>query len=61
MQFSPVLHAYITSAYQEQQIIKGEIPALLIFRQDLSTLAYHTVWGLHYNPDTGAFSMDPVG
>jgi hypothetical protein len=57
-QFSPVLRAYITDQYRDQQLIRGEIPSSLLFEQDLSTLDDRTNWVLSYDANTGAFAIN---
>jgi hypothetical protein len=41
-QFTPVLQAYITSDYQETQILRGAIQSPLVWSQDLALLPAET-------------------
>ncbi|KAG6380468.1 hypothetical protein JVT61DRAFT_8618 [Boletus reticuloceps] len=56
--FQPVLRGYITSDYQEGQIVKGQISVPYIFEQDLSTLDDNTTWNLSYDTATGKVSIN---
>ncbi|KAG6380461.1 hypothetical protein JVT61DRAFT_8604 [Boletus reticuloceps] len=55
--FQPVLRAYITSQYNEAQIVRGEIATPIIFEQNLAALDDITVWDLRFNAASGRFSM----
>ncbi|KAF8125285.1 hypothetical protein EV363DRAFT_1453877 [Boletus edulis] len=55
--FQPVLRAYITSQYTDDQIVRGEISAPIIFEQNLAALSDVTVWDLRFDAATGRFSI----
>ena len=54
-----VLQAYITSDYQEGQILHGPIPAPVIWAQDLAALPESSHWHLTFDPVTGHYAIVP--
>jgi len=58
-QFSPILRAYITTEYEDHEIIRAPISVPLIFEKDLLKLDDSTVWIVYYSPVTGQFKINP--
>ncbi|KAG1757722.1 hypothetical protein EDB19DRAFT_59526 [Suillus lakei] len=56
-QFTPVLRAYVTSGYQETQILRGEIQSPVLWDQDLAALPETTTWNLTRDAATGRYSI----
>jgi len=58
-QFTPVLGGYMTSDYQENEILKGQISTPRLFGQDLVQLAPDTNWLVTYNMSSGVYKIEP--
>ena len=43
-QFTPTLRGYITSAYQQNQVIRAAIETKCMFKQDLNLLNSNSTW-----------------
>ncbi|KAG1772539.1 hypothetical protein EV702DRAFT_1201396 [Suillus placidus] len=56
-QFTPRLHAYVTSDYKETQILTGEIQSPLLWNEDLAALAETTTWNLTWDGNTGYYKI----
>ncbi|KAG1799883.1 uncharacterized protein HD556DRAFT_73814 [Suillus plorans] len=56
--FTPVLPVYITSDYEETDIVRGQVDTPAMWPQDLTTLAQSTTWNLARDPNTGHYSID---
>ncbi|KAG1836442.1 hypothetical protein DFJ58DRAFT_846954 [Suillus subalutaceus] len=56
-QFTPILHVYITSDYQETAILRGAINTPVIWMQDLAVLAENTTWNLKCDMATGRYTV----
>ncbi|KAG2073450.1 hypothetical protein BDR04DRAFT_1094974 [Suillus decipiens] len=56
-QFTPKLRAYITSDYQETEILRGEIQSPLVWEMNLATLSVSTTWTLKWDANTGRYSI----
>ncbi|KAF9220785.1 hypothetical protein BS17DRAFT_820308 [Gyrodon lividus] len=59
-QFTPVLRAYVTTQYQETQIIRDEVDTPVIWERDLTKLAKDTTWVLARDEQTGWYKITPV-
>ncbi|CAG7849727.1 SubName: Full=Uncharacterized protein {ECO:0000313/EMBL:CCA71574.1} [Serendipita indica DSM 11827] len=57
--YHPILRAYMTSDYQETEVISGEIQTGMIWERDLAQLEDTTNWRLTYNGSTGQYSLSP--
>ncbi|KAF8232867.1 hypothetical protein L208DRAFT_915782 [Tricholoma matsutake] len=57
VEFSPVLSAYVTSNYRENEMIKGGIQSPVLWREDLGQLGSHTNWRLQRRPSTGGYEI----
>ncbi|KAG1724090.1 uncharacterized protein EDB91DRAFT_1171505 [Suillus paluster] len=55
--FTPTLRLYITSDYQETEILRGAIDTPAIWSRDLSALSESTIWNLSRDPATGRYSI----
>ncbi|KAG8854915.1 hypothetical protein FRB91_002975 [Serendipita sp. 411] len=60
-QFTPVLSAYVTSQYQQTQILRGEIQTGEIWKQDLSPLKETTTLIFSRDNATGQYSLTIAG
>jgi hypothetical protein len=58
-EFTPILGGYMTSDYQENQILKGQISTSRLFGQDLVQLAPDTNWLVTYNMGSGVYKIEP--
>ncbi|KAG1864410.1 hypothetical protein F4604DRAFT_1928862 [Suillus subluteus] len=56
-QFTPILHVYITSDYQETAILRGAIDTPAIWTQDLTALAENMTWNLKRDTATGRYTV----
>ncbi|KAG1904403.1 uncharacterized protein F5891DRAFT_1275939 [Suillus fuscotomentosus] len=56
--FTSVLPIYITSDYEETDIVRGQVDTPAMWMQDLTTLAQSTTWNLARDPTTGRYSID---
>jgi hypothetical protein len=52
-----MLRAYVTSDYQESEILKGEIHSPLLWERDLATLAETITWNLTWDPATDRYTI----
>ncbi|KAG8854917.1 hypothetical protein FRB91_002977 [Serendipita sp. 411] len=59
-QFTPLLSAYVTSQYQQTEILRGEIQTPNIWTQDLAKLKETTTLIFSRNKATGQYSLKPV-
>ncbi|EGN93641.1 hypothetical protein SERLA73DRAFT_189372 [Serpula lacrymans var. lacrymans S7.3] len=59
-QFTPILRAYITSDYQETDILRGAIQTKAIWEVNLAELRETTTWNLSREPHTGIFKITPA-
>ncbi|KAG9052200.1 hypothetical protein FS842_010340 [Serendipita sp. 407] len=57
-QFTPVLSAYVTSQYQQTEILRGAIQTAEIWRQDLSQLRERTTLIFSRDNATGRYSLN---
>jgi hypothetical protein len=55
--FTPMLRAYVTSDYQEREILKGEIHSPLLWEKNLAELAETTTWNLMWDPVTDRYTI----
>ena len=55
--YHPTLRAYITSDYQENEVISGEIQTASIWERDLAQLEETTNWILSYDGGSGMYSL----
>jgi hypothetical protein len=53
--FTPKLRAYITSDYQESQILDVAILSDVIWEEDLDGLSQSTTWSLERDPASGRY------
>ncbi|KAG8833562.1 hypothetical protein FRC17_010444 [Serendipita sp. 399] len=60
-QFTPVLTAYVTSQYQQTQILKGAIQTPAIWKQDLAELSESTTLIFSRDKATGRYSLEIAG
>jgi hypothetical protein len=60
VQFTPILRAYITTDYQETQILRGQVTSPILFNRDLTQLEEETNWKITYNAGSGKFQIDKV-
>ncbi|KAG2113837.1 uncharacterized protein F5147DRAFT_770482 [Suillus discolor] len=56
--FTPVLRVYITSDYEETDIVQDQVDTPAMWTQDLTTLAQSTTLNLARDPNTGRYSID---
>ncbi|KAG8813997.1 hypothetical protein FRC17_001339 [Serendipita sp. 399] len=56
-QFHPVLSAYITSDYQETEILKNTADIQKIWIRNLSELPENTTWIFEHDPRSGSYSL----
>lgn len=56
-EFTPILRAYVTSDYQQNALLKGQISTKPLFKEDLVMLREHTNWLLKYNPGSGKYEI----
>ncbi|KAG1729036.1 hypothetical protein EDB19DRAFT_2042425 [Suillus lakei] len=56
-QFTPILRAYVTSDYQETQILRGEIHSPMLWDEDLAALPETTTWNLTRDAASGRYSI----
>ncbi|KAG0708326.1 hypothetical protein DFH29DRAFT_477001 [Suillus ampliporus] len=56
-EFTPILRAYITSDYQETEILRGAIDTPAIWEHDLASLSESTTLNLHRDPATGQYTI----
>ncbi|KAG2153758.1 uncharacterized protein EDB93DRAFT_1102562 [Suillus bovinus] len=56
--FTPVLHAYIASDYDENSILRGQIDTPAIWSQDLTALVQNTTWNLTRDPNSGRYTIN---
>lgn len=59
-QLTPILQIHVTSDYQENQILRGGIPAPLIWRKILAFLDESTTLVLTRDRFSGIFSLVPA-
>ncbi|KAG2140619.1 hypothetical protein DEU56DRAFT_286675 [Suillus clintonianus] len=59
-QFTPKLRAYITTYYQEGEILRAEIQAPVIWERDLADLDESTTWNLTMDANTGNYAITQV-
>ncbi|CAG7849734.1 SubName: Full=Uncharacterized protein {ECO:0000313/EMBL:CCA74886.1} [Serendipita indica DSM 11827] len=57
--YHPILRAYMTSDYQESEVISGEIQTGLMWERDLSQLPDTSSWILTYDDDSGMYNLAP--
>jgi hypothetical protein len=57
IQFTPVLRGYITSDYQENAVMRGQVSSPILFNEDLVQLEESTLWRITYNSGSGAFEI----
>ncbi|KAF9237974.1 hypothetical protein BU15DRAFT_75584 [Melanogaster broomeanus] len=55
--FVPRLRAYVTSNYQEAQILRSGVSSSVIWEQNLADLDASSTWALTYNPMSGTHSL----
>ncbi|KAG9052199.1 hypothetical protein FS842_010339 [Serendipita sp. 407] len=60
-QFTPVLSAYVTSQYQQTQILRGAVQTDEIWKQDLSPLKETTTLIFSRDNATGQYSLTIAG
>jgi hypothetical protein len=60
VQFIPKLRAYVTSSFQENEILKGEIHSPLVWEIDPSLLPETTRWNFTLDLATGQYMIDQV-
>ena len=59
VKFTPVLRGYITTDYQENAVVRGQILADRLFDEDLVNLEPVTNWRITYNKGSGVYSINP--
>ena len=57
--YHPILRAYMTSDYQETEVISGEIQTGMIWERDLAQLEDTTNWRLTYDGGSGQYNLTP--
>jgi hypothetical protein len=60
VQFTPILRGYITTDYQETEILRGQIASPVLFNRDLTQLEEESNWKITYNAGSGIFTIDKV-
>jgi len=60
VQFTPILRGYITTDYQETEILRGQISSPVLFNRDLTQLEEESNWKITYNAGSGIFTIDKV-
>ncbi|KAG8841575.1 hypothetical protein FRB91_004887 [Serendipita sp. 411] len=60
-QFTPVLSAYVTSQYQQTEILRGAIQTAEIWKEDLSPLKETTTLIFARNKVTGQYTLTIAG
>ncbi|KAG1843579.1 hypothetical protein DFJ58DRAFT_804207 [Suillus subalutaceus] len=56
-QFTPTLRAYVTSDYQETEILRGEIQTPMLWEMDLAKLSETTTLNLTRDANTGHYKI----
>jgi hypothetical protein len=60
VQFTPILRGYITTDYQETEILRGQVASPVLFNRDLTQLEEETTWKITYNAGSGVFQIEKV-
>jgi len=55
--FSPILRGYMTSGYQENAVLRGQIFSPVLFMEDLVQLPETTNWRITFNSGSGAYTV----
>ncbi|KIK77133.1 hypothetical protein PAXRUDRAFT_17698 [Paxillus rubicundulus Ve08.2h10] len=58
-QFTPILHIYITSSYQQGQSLKTPI-GTPVWEGDLNSFEDDTTWSLKYTEESGVYTITQV-
>ncbi|KAF9237975.1 hypothetical protein BU15DRAFT_75585 [Melanogaster broomeanus] len=59
-QFHPILRAYITSEYQESEILRSAVAWPVLWERNLPELDESSTWALSRNVSTGEFTLIQV-
>ncbi|KIJ28786.1 hypothetical protein M422DRAFT_189328 [Sphaerobolus stellatus SS14] len=59
-EFTPKLSAYVTTDYQENEVLRGAIQTGAIWQENLAKLPLVTSWIFKQDPATGEYKLQPM-
>ena len=57
VKFNHILRGYVTSNYQEGNILRGPVTSPVLFMEDITKLDEVTYWKITYNPASGTYAV----
>ena len=55
--FNPILRGYVTSDFQEGDILTGQVTTPVLFEVDVTMLDYTTYWKITCDPCSGTYMI----
>ena len=55
--FNYILRGYVTSDYQEGEILRGQVNSPIIFQEDITKLEEVTHWKITCDPSSGVYAI----